>query len=245
MRDVVTQFFYGQEKHVWPGHRRWNMPPLMLFGAIAVLMLWRMRMHVFARNRLLLALLFASACAGPLVFDRLQHTYTIAVPRYAIAALPAAYLLAAAGIARLRSWGRIVILCLIVLAWTPNLWIMNRDPSPWLPIREISRAMSTNSSASDLILVHSIPSGVLGVARYANGPAAMASWVGQLGTRRVPESLQQLAAGRTRILFVKLHEVGEPAPEEDWLRANAVAFQETPFKFPVVVDFRPRDSKTF
>jgi hypothetical protein len=202
-------------------------------------------MHVLSRNRLLLALLFASACAGPLVFDRLQHTYTIAVPRYAIAALPAAYLLAAAGIACLRQWGRIAVLCLIVLAWTPNLWIMNRDPSPWLPIREISRAMSTNGSASDLILVHSIPSGVLGVARYASGPAAMASWVGQLGTRRVPESLQQLAAGRTRILFVKLHEVGEPAPEEDWLRANAVTFQETRFKFPVVVDFRPRGSETF
>jgi Dolichyl-phosphate-mannose-protein mannosyltransferase len=245
MRDVVAQFFYGQEKHVWPSHRRWNIPPLMLFGAVAVVMLWRMRMHVLSRNRLLLGLLFASACAGPLIFDRLQHTYTIAVPRYAIAALPAAYLLAAAGIACLRSWGRIVILCLIVLAWTPNLWIMNREISPWLPIREISRAMSTNSSASDLILVHSIPSGVLGVARYANGPAAMASWVGQLGTRRVPESLQQLAAGRTRILFVKLHEVGEPAPEEDWLRANAVTFQETRFNFPVVVDFRPRGSDTF
>ena len=46
----------------------------------------------------------------------------------------------------------------------------------------------------------------------------------------MPESLQQLATGRTRILFVKLHEVGEPAPEEDWLRANATSFAEMRFE---------------
>ena len=68
------------------------------------------------------------------------------------------------------------------------------------------------NSRSDLILVHSIPSGVLGVARYANGPAPIASWVGQLGNRRMPESLGQLAAGRSRILFVKVHQVGAAGP---------------------------------
>ena len=73
----------------------------------------------------------------------------------------------------------------------------------------------------------------------------MASWVGQLGKRQMPESLRQLASGRTRILFVKLHEVGEPAPEEDWLRANATTFSERRFELAEVVDFRPRLSETF
>lgn len=105
--------------------------------------------------------------------------------------------------------------------------------------------VSANSHPSDLILVHSIPSGVLGVARYASGPAGMASWIGQLGNRRVPGSIQQLAAGRKRILFVKLHEVGEPAPEEDWLRANATSFGEPRFESAEAVDFRPRGSEAF
>jgi hypothetical protein len=54
-----------------------------------------------------------------------------------------------------------------------------------------------------------------------------------------------LAAGRTRILFVKVHDVEEPAPEEDWLRVNAVVFREMRLAGSTVVDFRPRDSETF
>ena len=153
--------------------------------------------------------------------------------------------LAAAGLACLRPRTRIIMLSLIVLAWIPNLVVLNQDPSHWNSIREISRMVSANSHPSDLILVHSIPSGVLGVARYASGPAGMASWFGQLGNRRVPGSIQQLAAGRKRILFVKLHEVGEPAPEEDWLRANATSFGEPRFESAEAVDFRPRGSEAF
>jgi len=245
LRDGVFQFFYGHDRHLWLGYRASNLPAFLLFCGIAVLMLWKLRFRVLARGRLLLGLVFAAACAGPLVFDILQHSYTIAWPRYAIAALPAAYLLTAAGLACLRSRTRVITLSLIVLAWAPNLLIMNLDPSHWMPIREISRAVSANENSADLILVHSIPSGVLGVARYANGPAAMASWIGQLGNRRVPESVQQLAAGRKRILFVKLHEVGEPAPEENWLRANATVFSETRWELAEVVDFRPHGTDTF
>jgi len=61
----------------------------------------------------------------------------------------------------------------------------------------------------------------------------------------VPESLRSLANGRTRIVLVKVHEVGEPAPEEHWLRANAVVFGETDLGSGKIVDFRPRGAKTF
>jgi len=47
----------------------------------------------------------------------------------------------------------------------------------------------------------------------------------------VPRSLRELASGRTRIILVKVHEVGEPAPEESWLRSNAVVFDETDLGF--------------
>jgi hypothetical protein len=180
------------------------------------------------------------------VFDLLRHTYTVAVPRYAIAALPSAYLLAALGLACLEFRTRIFMLLLIALAWMPNVLSIYRQRSRnGEPFGDIGRAVSSSGTLSDLILVHSIPSGVLGIARYANSPAAMASWVGQLRDHRVPESVQALAAGRRRIFFVKIHEVGGPAPDEDWLRGNAVVFQETRMGAADIVEFRPNKTETF
>jgi hypothetical protein len=75
-------------------------------------------------------------------------------------------------------------------------------------------------------MVHSIPSGVLGIARYLDADVAMAAWVGQLGRRRVPDDLVPLLAGRDRVALIRIHEVGEPAPEETWLRANATLLRE-------------------
>jgi 4-amino-4-deoxy-L-arabinose transferase-like glycosyltransferase len=244
-RDLVLQFFSWRNK-LWPDHRTTNIAALILFGFVAVAMVWRLRAQVFSQSRLLLWLLFVATCTGPLVFDLLQHSYTAAYPRYAIAALPAAYLLAGAGLACLGQRTRIIVLVLIVLAWAPNvLSIYGSQSRNWQPIREVSHSVSAHSSSSDLILIHSIPSGVLGIARYADGPAKLASWVGQLRTRRVPESIHKLAAGRTRVLFVRVHEVREPAPEEDWLRANAVVSHETRLGSARIIDFRPLHAETF
>ena len=244
-RDLVLQFFSSRSK-LWPDHRISDISALILFGFVAAAMVWRLRAHVFSQSRLLLWLLFVATCTGPLVFDLVQHSYTAAYPRYAIAALPAAYLLAGGGLACLGQRTRIMVLVLIVLAWAPNvLSIYGNQSRNWQPIREISHSVCANSSSSDLILIHSIPSGVLGFARYADGPAELASWVGQLRTRRVPESIHKLAAGRMRVLFVKVHAVGEPAPEEDWLRANAVISHETRLGSARIIDFRPLHAGTF
>jgi Dolichyl-phosphate-mannose-protein mannosyltransferase len=238
--EVVVQSFSGGD------NRRSNTVALILFGLVGVAMVGRLRLQVFGEHRLLLWLSFAAACVGPLAFDLVQHTYAVAVPRYAISALPFAYLLAAAGLACLSRRARLIMLTLIILAWAPTvLGIYRSGWRGWSPLREISRAACANSGPSDLILIHSMPSGVLGIARYAQGPAGLASWVGQLGTRRVPESLRALADGRTRIVLVKVHEGFEPVREEDWLRANAVVFDEIHRGAGRVVDFRPRSAKTF
>src|SRR5262249_31327103 len=99
LRRMVYMFFAGWDKHLWLGYRLSNSIPVLLFLIIGGLMLWKMRGRVLARGRLLLGLLFFAGCAGPFVFDLVQHTHTIAWSRYAISALPAAYLLAAAGLA--------------------------------------------------------------------------------------------------------------------------------------------------
>jgi hypothetical protein len=46
-------------------------------------------------------------------------------------------------------------------------------------------------------------------------------------------------------MFVKVHEVREPAPEEDWLRANALVFKESRVGSAKIVDFRLMGSKAF
>ena len=244
--ELVAQSFSWQLfRQPWIGYRASYISALILFAFVGVGMLWRLRFHNCNRGILLLWLLFAASCAAPFAVDFFQHTYMVAKTRYAIAALPAAYLLAAVGLACLGRRVRLLIVVLIVLAWAPSVLTIYRDRFPWLPMRKIARAISGDSRPSDLILVHSIPSGVLDIARYSNGSAALASWVGQLRTRRVPDSIHQLAAGRTRIMFVKVHEVGEPAPEEDWLRANALVFKESRVGSARIVDFRPMGSATF
>ena len=243
--DLVLQFFSWPGK-LRPDHRTSDITALILFGFVAVAMVWRLRAHVFSQRRLLLWLLFVATCTGPLAFDFVQHSYTTAFPRYALAALPAAYLLAGAGLACLGQRTRVIVLVLIVLAWAPNvLSIYSNQSRNWQPIREVSHSVCANSSSSDLILIHSIPSGVLGIARYVDGPAELASWVGQLRTRHVPGSIRELAAGRKRVLFVRMHEVREPAPEEDWLRANAVVSHETRLGSARIIDFRPLQAETF
>jgi 4-amino-4-deoxy-L-arabinose transferase-like glycosyltransferase len=252
VRDTWSNFsqFFSGDSVLWGSWLRSTTTAgtaaLALFAVVAVAMAWRLRSRMFHGCRVFLWLWFIAACAAPLAFDLAQHTYMVAVPRYAIAALPAAYLLAAVGLACLGRRTKLIMLALIVLAWAPNLLsIYGNRSRNWQPIRQLSRAANADGTPSDLILVHSIPSGVLGISRYANESAALASWVGQLGTRRVPESIHKLAAGRTRIVFVKVHAVREPAPEEQWLRANAVVFHETRLNWGRIVDFRPMDSKTF
>jgi hypothetical protein len=54
-----------------------------------------------------------------------------------------------------------------------------------------------------------------------------------------------LAQGRSRILLVKLHEVGAPAPEEDWLRANAATLDQKRIQAIDLIDFQPKTGATF
>ena len=83
--DLVVQPFSGGD------NRTSNTAAAILFGLIGIAMVSRLRIQVFGKHRLLLWLSFTAACLGPLAFDLVQHTYTVAVPRYAVAALPFGY----------------------------------------------------------------------------------------------------------------------------------------------------------
>ena len=105
-------------------------------------------------------------------------------------ALPAAYLLAGMGIACFAERTAAILLVLIVISWGDIMVTMFRQNSrSGEPFRPIAYSIAAHNTPSDLILVHSIPSGVLGIARYSNKSSAVGVWVEQLGQRRVPESI--------------------------------------------------------
>jgi hypothetical protein len=192
------------------------------------------------------------ACLGPAALDLPRGTHTVAVPRYALAGLPAALVLVGLALSRLRSSVRAVFLTLIVLIWQIGIGRQYlEDVRCTDPTRQLGQLLAAQTGPSDLVIVHSIPSGVLGVARYLEDQGTFeeavgfAPWVGQLRQRSVPESLHRLATGRRRIILVKIRDMGEPAPEEGWLREHATLSDVYKLRSASVLYFTPRESETF
>ena len=170
----------------------------------------------------LIGLWLLAACAGPYVFDRALGTYTTLKPRYAMPALPAGLLLVALGLGRLPSRSRLVFVVLLIAAWSPAIWPeLTGAARSREPYSDIGSTLDQMAGKSDVVIVHSIPSGIAGVARYVRESTPIFSWVSQLKERRVPGDLEMLASRYRRILLVRVHAVGQDDEEERWLRKNA------------------------
>jgi hypothetical protein len=246
MRNQLLQFFSSGGSGLWRYERWSSYAAIAIFGLVAMAAGWRLRLRAFAGPRLLLWMWLIASCGAPIVIDALQHTYLTSNPRYTIDGLPAACLVAGIGLGALKPRIRIPALILILFAWTmPVVNIYLQRSRSGDPLKLLAGAVNSEAHSTDLILIHSIPSGVLGVARYTNGSLNMASWVGPLGTRHVPDSLLTLAGGRKRIRLVKVHLLREPLPEEEWLRTNAVLSDEVSFDYGSILDFRPTNSGAF
>jgi uncharacterized membrane protein YhaH (DUF805 family) len=212
-------------------------------GAVVVLglgiaLLRRGKAAVVGGGRDLILLWAVAACTGPILFDLLRGTSTSLIGRYALAGMPAAVLLAGFALGSLRAGTATAALALLVASWTPGLRdLVAHRTRAWEPYRQVAAGLNGWARAGDLVLVHSIPSGVLGVARYLGRDVPLAAWVGQLGGRRVPEDVVALLGGRSRVALVRIHDVGEPAPEEDWLRAHARVVREQRLPHATVVYF--------
>jgi hypothetical protein len=224
---------------------------LALFLALAAAIWRRLSWSLFRPRPRLLWFWLLGACLGPLVFDLLRGSYVMTFPRYASAGMPALFLLLALGLGRLRFSVRAAFLMLITgafLAGIGRIYLNNARSSD--ATRQVAQFLAEQAGTSDVVIVHSIPSTVAGIARYMESARSekspgFASWVGQLKQRRVPEDLQSLASGRRRIILVKINEVGEPAPEETWLRGNATPAGEYRLEEATVLYFVPRGTDTF
>jgi hypothetical protein len=199
----------------------------VLYLALAAAAGIRLGLAALSPRRRLLWLCLAGACLGPIVVDVWRGTYTMAVPRYAGAGLPAAFVLVGVALARWRPAARagfVGAMALLCLAGVSDLY--RSESRNGEPFREVGALLGEQAGPDDVVIVRSIPSGVSGIARYLERHASgaetpIASWVSQLGQRRVPGDLLALAAGRRRVIHVDLHAVSVEAPESDWLLAHA------------------------
>jgi uncharacterized membrane protein len=174
------------------------------------------------REGALLLLCGAAACIGPALFDTVTKAHASAIPRYALAGMPAAFLLVAVILQEIRRQLRIAVLGILLLAWLPKIADIFRAPAREGDVfRQIGEYIGHRREPGNVVIVHSIPTGVLGVARYLPADLEMASWVAELGTRRVPEDIQALADAHSRVILVRINNSDEPPPEESWLRSNA------------------------
>ena len=205
----------------------WRWADRIAAVLLLALVVWLVRDGSFrrafsGRSRLVWGWL-AAACAGPLVFDVLRHTTTTEVPRYVVPGLPAAMLLAAFALSLLPPRLHFAMLLVLVLAWLPadRRLVVANVPRPRQPYRELDARLESWAQPGDLVLVHSIPSGVVGVARYLTRDIPLAPWVVQLRTQQVPADLERLLSGRRRVAVATIHHLGATDSLETWLEAHA------------------------
>jgi hypothetical protein len=244
-RELGLQFFSSRNLGLWfTPNFAWLLATLVL-GVVALVALWRAKHRLFTGPRLLVWLWFAAPLAGVLLFDALRGTYVSTNARYASAALPAACLLAGLWLSTLRPRWQLVCLGLVAFGWG---WALrNIHQTRWrngLPFREVARTVSARAATDDLVIVHAIPSGVLGFSRYARPDLPVAAWVQQLGTRREADTAG-LVRGRSHVFLVKMHDLGAAAPEEDWLRAHAEVVVTRQLGHATWTEFVPRSGAIF
>ena len=183
--------------------------------------------RVFAEDLMLLWCWVGVSVLGLVGFDLVRHTSASLVPRYILAALPAAMLLAAVGMEQLPGKLHTVFLSFVLLAWTAGLRPIIFDRArPGAAYPALAARLGAWARPSDLVLVHSIPSGVVGLSRYLSRPVSMATWIEQYGLRSNPHDLDVLLAGRARVALVQVHNLGRPSLAETWLRSRGPIVRE-------------------
>lgn len=165
----------------------------------------------------------ASVCLGPSVQDLVSGTHTASITRYAVGALPAALLIVSRSIARLPILKRVFCLVLLIVSYVAGVWKIYVTPyrsHDYFP--EAGAVTASMVQSEDLVLIHSIPSAVLGVTRYLNASFSVACWIDQLGQKKVPDDIRRLISNRKRIAVLRVHKMeDDKEPEVDWLKANA------------------------
>jgi hypothetical protein len=177
--------------------------------------------RLFSNRALLLWMWLTASCLGLLAFDLLRHTTTSNVPRYVLPGLPAAVLLVAVGVSLLPLKFYLPAVGAILLAWLPgSLATTSKVARPWEPYYQVAGGLESWARPDDLVLISSIPAGVIGVSRYLSPRISLASWIPQLDIRQIPADIEALVLNRRRVALVRMHEAGAQPRAEEWLRTH-------------------------
>jgi 4-amino-4-deoxy-L-arabinose transferase-like glycosyltransferase len=220
-------------------------PVNALYGAVILLVFalacCRLRNRVVTPRRLLLWAACVAAVSTPVILDLVLGTYMSAVPRYAIAALPPGLVLIALTLTALAPRRRAHVTALLVTLAMVGTWrILPTQDRNGEPFAQLGQFLVRHARASDVVIVHSIPSGVCGVARsmITNGalsePVPLVSWIGQLKQGDERRDIEILASGRGRVFLVEVHTVGDESPRMAWLRRGARLVSTHAFKSAAV-----------
>ena len=206
---------------VWGGSRRENMLAAALYAVIALVIV-RQGVRRFLSERPRLLWLWAlGAVVGPAVVDLVTHGSRSLTVRYALPGFPAAILLMAVGAGNLSRNVYVASLIFLPLIWLPATRKVFAEPSRiFEPFPQVSTLLDTWAELRDLIIAHSIPSGVLGLARYMGTDTPIVSWVVQLKQHSAAQDMPRFASSYERVAVVKIHDLEEPSPAEDWLLQN-------------------------
>lgn len=217
VNPVKLVWSYLSVSGIWGGSRG-DIPAL---GVYAFLLLLALRLGIgrlFIERWRLVWLWVLGSTLGPVVFDLLRGTDSSSIARYALPGLPAGILLLAMGTSMLPRKAYAAFLILLPLIWLPGVRKIYLEPRRyWEPLQQVASHLNAWAEPQDLIIVHSIPSGVLGVARYLEAPTPIASWVVQLKQRRIPDDMYKIIAFRRRVALAMIHDLGEPSPAQEWL----------------------------
>ena len=206
---------------VWGGSK---VPEYFLAGMYLVLGIYTLHRgfrRLLTTQLQLLWFWVLAACLGPWALDLLRHSNASLVARYALAGLPAGLFLAAMVISWLPRKFELATVCLILLAWVPGILAVHSMPCrSWEPYPAVGVRLAARAKPCDLLIVHSIPSGVIGVARYLTTNTPMASWVVELAQQHVQTDMSKLVTGCQEIALAKIHDLDKPSPVEQWLRSH-------------------------
>ena len=206
------------------GGSHWGGSPAVdaaLAAACALLGLWLFRSGrlaaLFAPDRRLVWLWLVAGVLGPYAIDLVRDTGASRIPRYVLGALPAAMLLVALAVHPLPGRARAAFVGLVLLGWTAGLAPIVRQPSrPGAVYGALAAELVGWARPDDVILVHSVPSGVIGLSRALTRDLPLLVWIEPLRLRR-PDDLPRLLRGRRRLALVQVHNVGLASPAEGWL----------------------------
>jgi hypothetical protein len=254
-------FHYVSSNGTWAVRPRWEYLNYVIYFVLIGAAWWRGSRALFSPRRLLLWTVAGSACGLFLASDFVRGTYAYLSERYVAAGLPAAAVLLGIVLSRFRIRPRALFIVLIfgcsMLGFRKMCVNLGRQEHP---VDKLAAELRQRSDSNDLVLVHAIPSAAINVARYLAYPdgsdhpldaAALASlpriatWVGQLGQKTMPDDIAHLAHGRRQVFLVYYHALGDEPVEQTWLEAHGQ--QTATFRvadIPVVV-YSPRTGDVF